>query len=395
MKKFFWSFMLVSAVIMGCQKNDGRKPDPQPDPQPGPVDPVDPGQQAECDWADYLINVNLETESTTAYDFATIDYTTLKHKDGKTVAELLGYDNWEELAEDLDEEATYASPETGNEVLYMGNNPTTGYDMTDPWNTYGGGYWCDGQGNLQDWGDNARAYTQGVENGIRQITVGVMDGKIKAGDVYTLRMVFQRTKSEDDIIRVGIEFKITITEFVDPEAGKYNSANRKTGEFTMNDVILTVPVNVFYDGVQADMSGIQEYLQLTKYEIVNLGKGTYDDDDPTVLLKGLDVSNYVGGERVAANAGGLGGNWMKTVNEVGAWGVDTGAWFIELQASIDAIAISVGTMPGDEGAITELVAALVGQTAEYTQVITYIPDFDEAPTIINLNYKVNFLAAAD
>lgn len=395
MKKFFWSFMLVSAVIMGCQKNDGRKPDPQPDPQPGPVDPVDPGKEAECDWADYLIGKEYTCETTAQYGIAEEVYSTMTHKDGKKIFELLGFDSWAEMVEAMG--TIEGSPETGEEVLYMGNDPATGYDMTDAFNTNGIGYWCNGQGSKQNWGDDARIYSEAFfdEEGELAVTIGVMPGVMKGGDVYTARMVFQRTESADNIIRVGIEYKVKVTEFVDPEAGKYNSANRKTGEFTMNDVILTVPVNVFYDGVQADVSGIQEYLQLTKYEIVNLGKGTYDDDDPTVLLKGLDVSNYVGGERVAANAGGLGGNWMKTVNEVGAWGVESGAWFIELQASIDAIAISVGTMPGDEGAITELVAALVGQTAEYTQVITYIPDFGEAPTIINLNYKVNFVAAAD
>ena len=50
-------------------------------------------------------------------------------------------------------------------------------------------------------------------------------------------------------------------------------------------------------------------------------------------------------------------------------------------------------MPGDEGAITDLVTALVGETAEYKQVLTYIPDFDADPTVINMTYKINFVEA--
>ena len=386
--------MLVSAVIMGCQKNDGRKPDPQPDPQPGPVDPVDPGKEAECDWADYLIGKEYTCETTAQYGIAEEVYSTMTHKDGKKIFELLGFDSWVEMVEAMG--TIEGSPETGEEVLYMGNDPATGYDMTDAFNTNGIGYWCNGQGSKQNWGDDARIFTEAFfdEEGELAVTIGVMPGVMKGGDVYTARMVFQRTESADNIIRVGIEYKVKVTEFVDPEAGQYDSSKRQTGEFTMNEVILTVPVNVFYDGVQADVSGIQNYLQLTKYQIVNLEDAIYDEETEE-LLKGLDVTNYVKGEPVPSNAGGIGGAWMKTIDEVGAWGVESGAWFIELQAGIDAIAISVGTMPGEEGAITDLVAALVGQTAEFKQVVKYIPEFDAAPTIITLNYKINFVAAAD
>ena len=276
----------------------------------------------------------------------------------------------------------------------MGNDPATGYDMTDAFNTNAIGYWCNGQGSKQNWGDDARIYTEAYfdESGALVADLGVMDGKIKAGETYTCRMVFKRTKSETEIIRVGIEFKVTIEEFKDPEAGKYNSANRKTGEFDLPTVELTVPVNVFYGGVQADMSAVQDYLQLTKYEIGQLEAANYDEETGE-LLKGLDVTNYVYGEAVASNAGGLGGNWMKSLTEVGGWGVETGAWFIEFQAGLDAIYISVGTMPGEEDAITDLVAALVGQTADYKQVLTYIPEFNAAPTVINMTYKVNFVEA--
>ena len=395
MKKILWSLALVSTFIIGCSKpQEERKPEPKPEdkekPDPTPVDPV--GPVAECDWADYLITLEYTTPSTTAYGFTQIDYSTLKHKDGKLVYELLGFGSWDEMAIAIGEIGD--SPETGNEVLYMGNDPGTGYDMTDAFNTNAFGYWCNGQGGKQNWGDDARIYTEAYfnEDGVLVADLGVMDGKIKAGETYVCRMVFQRTKSETEIIRVGIEFKVTIEEFKDPEAGKYNSANRKTGVFDLPLVELTVPVNVFYGGVQADMSVIQDYLQLTKYEIGQLEPANYDEETGE-LLKGLDITNFVEGEAVASNAGGLGGNWMKSPTEVGAWGVENGAWFIEFQAGLEAIFISVGTMPGDEGAITDLVAALVGETAEYKQVLTYIPDFDADPTVINMTYKINFVEA--
>lgn len=403
MKKVFWSLMLVSALFIGCSKtNTDRQPE-KPTPQT-PTDPEKPeepeGPQAECSWADYLIALEFTTPSTTAYGFEEVDYSTLKHKSGKYLYELLDYDDWDEMMEDLGELG--GSPETGADCLYMGNDPGTDYDVTAAFNTNGIGYWCNGVGGLQNWGDDARIFTEGyvTEEGTLLVTVGVMDGKTKAGETYVCRMVFQRTDGTD-VTRVGIEYKVKIEEFKDPEAGKYNSANRKTGEYSLPAVELTVPVNVFYAGVQADMSVIQDYLQLTKYELFNLNESLYDDEEGGTgeLLKGLDVTNYVNGEAVPSNAGGVAGNWMATTTEVGAWGAETGAWFIELHTGLESIFVSVGTMPGDpaeEGGpetITALVSDLVGKTAEYKQVLTYIPDFDAAATVINMTYKINFVAA--
>ena len=396
--------MLVSALFIGCSKNNNdrqpEKPTPEkPDPEK-PEEPEKPDEpKAECSWADYLITLEYTTPSTTAYAFTEVDYSELKHKSGKYLHELLDYDDWDEMMEDLGELG--GSPETGADCLYMGNDPGTDYDVTAAFNTNGIGYWCNGAGGLQNWGDDARIFTEGwVEDGVLYTSVGVMDGKTKAGETYVCRMVFQRTDG-DEVTRVGIEFKVKIEEFKDPEAGKYNSANRKTGEFNLPTVELTVPVNVFYAGVQADMSAIQDYLQLTKYELFNMEDSLYDDEEGGTgeLLKGLDVTNYVNGVAVASNAGGLGGNWMATPTEVGAWGVETGAWFIEFHTGLESIFVSVGTMPGDpaeEGGpetITELVSALVGKTAEYKQVLTYIPDFDAPATVINMSYKINFVAA--
>lgn len=395
--------MLVSALFIGCTKNDnnGRQPE-----KPTPENPENPGggdepetPKAECSWADYLITLEYTAPSTSPYGVDEVDYSTLQHKSGKYLYELLGYEDWAEMMEDMGELG--GSPETGADCLYMGNDPGTDYDVTVAFNTNGIGYWCNGTGGLQNWGDDARIFTEGyVEEGVLYATIGVMEGKIKADETYVCRMVFQRTDGED-VTRVGIEFKIKIEEFKDPEAGKYNSANRKTGEFTLPTVEITVPINVFYGGVQADMSAIQDYLQLTKYELFNMEDALYDDEEGGTgeLLKGIDVTNYVNNEPVAPNAGGLGGNWMKTPTEVGAWGVENGAWFIEFHTALESIFVSVGTMPGDpveEGGpetITDLVSALVGQTAEYKQVLTYIPDFDEAATIINMSYKINFVAA--
>ena len=58
---------------------------------------------AECDWADFLITLEYTTPSTTAYAFTDVNYSTLKHKDGKLVHELLGFASWDELAAALGE----------------------------------------------------------------------------------------------------------------------------------------------------------------------------------------------------------------------------------------------------------------------------------------------------
>lgn len=396
MKKILWSLALVSTLIIGCSKpEEERKPEPTPEPTPeNPENPETPeGPVAECDWADYLITVEFTTPSTTEYYVADVNYTTLQHKDGKLVHELLGFASWDEMVAALGEIGD--SPETGAEVLYMGNDPGTGYDITQAFNTNGIGYWCNGQGGVQDWGDNARIYSEAYfdDAGALLADVGVMaNGVIKAGETYTCRMVFQRTKSETEIIRVGIEFKVTIEEFVDPEAGKYNSANRKAGTFDIETVSLTVPVNVFYAAVTEDLSVIQDYLQLTKYEIFQREAPVFDDETGE-LLKGLAVTNFVGGEAVESNAGGIAGNWMLDESTVGAWGADNGSWFIELHAELEDIYIAVGTMPGEENVVTDLDAAMVGKTAEYKQVLTYIPDFNAAPTVLNLTYSINFVEA--
>ncbi|MBR1678247.1 MAG: DUF4859 domain-containing protein [Bacteroidales bacterium] len=399
MKKSIWSMMLMAAVAFAfaaCQKPEAVRPTPEPDPTPTPTPTPTPGpdddsRKPDCDWADYLISVEFTADETTDYGVGTVDWATLKHNEGKTVFEILGYDSYDELAEELGED-----PLSGD-VQYFGNDPVTGYDITEPFNTNGAGYWCNGVGGLSSWGDDAsRIYTEDFfsdETGFlsNECTVGVRPDHIKAGDSYVVRMVWQKTEG-NEVTRVGLEAKVTIEAFVDPEAGQYDATKRQTGTFDVDPVELTVPVNVFYDGVQADLSVVQKYLQLTKYEITQLGEAVYDDESGE-LLKGLDVTNVVNGEAVDSNAGGLGGNWMQDPVTVGAWGVDTGSFFVEFHASFDAIFVSVGTMPGEEDAITDLVSALVGQTAEYKQVVTYIPEFDAAPTVINLTYNIHFVEA--
>ena len=399
MKKIVFSLMLVGAVLAGCTKPSTDRPQDNKPNEEKPNEENNGGNEqqpeekptAECDWADFLITAEFTADPTTGYEVGQLDYATATNKDGKTVATLLGYGSYNELAEALGED-----PLSGD-VQYFGNDPATGYDFSEAFNTNGVGYWCNGQGSLSSWGDDAsRIYTEffySDETGFLSSAggVGVRPDHIKTGETYTCRMVWQKVDGET-VARVGVEFKVTIQAFVDPEADSYDASKRQTGTFDLPTVELNVPINVFYNGVTADMSAIQQYLQLTKYEITQLPAATYDDETGE-LLKGLDLTNYVNGEAVAPNAGGLGGNWMADTTTVGAWGTATGAWFIEFQADSEAIYIAVGTMPGDEGEITDLVAALEGQTAEYKQVLTYIPEFDAAPTVINMTYKINFTAA--
>ena len=387
MKKLFWSLMLVFAVtVVGCEQKDNPRPTPDPEkPDPNKPDPENP---AECDWADYLITLEYEVESTVAYGFTEEDYATLKHKSGKTIYELLDFDDYDEFLEALGELG--GSPETGAEVLYMGNDPVTGYDITDSFNTNAIGYWCNGNGNVQNWGDDARIFTEAkfTEDGRFIVEVGVMAGQTKAGDKYTCRMVFQRT--DDEVVRVGLEFKVSIINFVDPEAGQYDSSKRQTGSFTLNPEAVEVPVN---SGADIDLAeDIQKYLQLTKYEISQLGAPTVDDETGE-LLKGLQVVNYLNGEPVNSTAGGRGGNWFDANFQVVTWGEaeETRAFYVELGTYLDWIGTSIGCEIGNDAA-----AGLVGKTLDsYKQVITYIPDYDEAATEITVNYTIKFVEAVE
>lgn len=421
MKKVFLALMMFSALLIGCQKNnqntrEPEKQDPEKqDPEKQEPEKQDPENTAECDWADYLITLEYTTPSTTSYGFVDVDYSTLKHSNGKYLYELLGYDDWAEMMEELGELG--GSPETGADCLYMGNDPGTGYDMTGAFNTNGIGYWCNGTGGLQNWGDDARIFTEGYvdEEGIFYTTVGVMEGKITAGETYVCRMVFQRTDG-DEVIRVGIEFKVTIEALVDTEAGLYDSSKRATSPVDIN-VTVDLPIG---GTVLVDVANdVQNALQLTKMEIKDIPAANYDDETGD-LLKGIDFTNYYKGEAVLVTKAADGtdletprkhttsgyGNWILYDGTPIVWGTEGMAYFIEMHVNVKAIEVLFGTddpyyweetaegsgewqVVGDN----TYVQGLVGTTfTDYKTVITYIPEFDEAPTVINVNYTINFLA---
>ena len=386
-KVLLFSLMLMGILFAGCQKSGSNERTPKNDENAFTPD---------ADWADYVITLEFSTLSTTKYGFVDIDYSTVKHSNGKYIHELLGYDDFDELLDGLGELAgDKGNPyETGAEVLYLGNDAVTGQDFRDNYNTNWNGYWCNAAGSKEEWGDNARIFSEGGidDEGHFMVSVGVMDGKITSGETYVCRMVFQKADDEG-VVRVGIVFKVTIEGFSDPEAALYDASKRKTGEFTLDNVGLDVPINVFYDAVTQDLAKIQDYLQLTKYQLNQLGEPEINQESGA-LVKGLQVIGYVNGEVMDKSAGGVAGTWMKDLTTSGAWGADTGAWFIELHMELDAIYVSVGTMPGsEEEPITPLVADLEGKCAEYTQVLTYIPEAGDEPTVITLNYIVNFLSA--
>lgn len=404
MKKTFWSLMILGAVAFGftaCgeKENPIERPTPQEqkdpenhsqDPKPG-QDPVDPGTQAECDWADFLVEASFTADPTTDYGVGELNWATMTTKGGKTIPEALGFDSYEALATALGDNALEG------DVQLFGNDPVTGYDITEAFNTNAVGYWCNGQGGLSSWGDDAsRIYTEcffDEETGLLSeiATIGVRPDHITAGDTYVVRMVWQKTEGES-VKRVGVEGKITIEAFVDPEADMYDASKRQAGSFEMQ-VDVEVPLNAFYDGVYEDLSEMQKYLQLTKFQITEIAGKCDIDDETGEVLRGFNVANIVGGEVVPSNAGGIGGNWLDGEGGVGAWGVETGAYFVEMIAASDFLGVHVGTMPGEEDGITDLVAGLEGKTMNYQQVVTYIPEFGADPTVINVFYNIKFVAA--
>ena len=397
--------MLVSAMCIGCQKpadnqrpqeqkeDEGKKDDEGKEDDEGKKDDDENKEDdAVCDWADYLISLEYTIDDTQeGYAIGEAVFSEMKDvKEGKTIAELLGYDSYEALVEavgveeNTDEEGNtyYTTKNLEGDVQYFGNDPVSGLDITDAYNTNREGYWCSGAGSLSTWGDdNSRIYT---ESSVYEdfYGIGVRPDHIKANENYVIRNVWQKT-SGGEVIRVGIEAKVKVEAFVDPESSLYNSANRQAGTFTVTKNI-TVPVTVGYEAVQTDLSEIQQYIQLTKYQLAGI-LGDYEEDDETgEMIKGFDVVNIYNDEVLQPNAGGVSGNWMGA-DGIGAWGDETGAYFVELYITALNISVGVGTMP--EGTLS---ATMVGQNRTYKQVITYIPDYDDDPTIINLVYNISF-----
>lgn len=384
MKKILWSVMLAAAVTFGftaCEKDNGRT-----------NNSGNEEEETGLDWADYLISRSYTIDETyESYVVAEEKFSEMKDDaEGKTIAELMGYDSYDEFLEavgleeytDEDSGETYYEALTlEGDVVYYGNDPVTGYDIEE-YNTNGEGCWLNAAGSLSSWGDDAsRIYTESwVEDDY--FCAGVRPDHINAGENYVARMVFQKTDG-DNVIRVGIEVKIAVEAFNDPESSSYNSANRKTGTFDIAKSV-TVPVSTGYDAIWTDLSEIQDYLQLTKFQLSNL-VGEYEEDSETgEMLQGLKVQGFYGGEELSQNANGVMGNWMG-LDGIGAWGAETGAYFIEMYCSASEIGAGVGTMPDGN-----LLADLAGSTKEYTFVVTYIPDYNAAATIINIVFTLNF-----
>lgn len=80
--------------------------------------------------------------------------------------------------------ALVASSEgTGEGKICMRLKQTDGsYSYEDNCGGELGGFWCDAQGNQQNWGENARTYTK--LHSITDMEVGFMPGTIKAGETY-------------------------------------------------------------------------------------------------------------------------------------------------------------------------------------------------------------------
>lgn len=212
MKKILWSMLLVAATAMvGCSSDDdngGRRPNPNPTPETP-------------SWCDYLFDYEFTALESSAYAIAEVDITE-KKVDEQTIYELLGYDTFEDMAKALGDRATLDAAPTSGELCWFGIDGVTMYDIETPGNTNGFGHWYDANGSLTTWGDNARVYDESYfyneEDGAYPIiTVGIMPGVIVAGETYVAREVIVKNIGEDDEIRVGLQFTVTIGEYVAPE----------------------------------------------------------------------------------------------------------------------------------------------------------------------------------
>jgi len=339
-------------------------------------------------WADQVITLEYTALTTASYEIAAIDYMDLKNSAGKNLYELLDYSSAEEMVAALGDFPEDKEPDTGAELLFFGNDPVTESDVMSTYNTNGAGYWLNGYGAVQGWGPDARMYIEAYwgndeeEGYYFSGGVGVMPGVTVAGDKYEGRMVLQRTKSATEIIRVGIQYIITMEEFKDEEASKYDASKRTIGT---KDINLTGDLSVAtgYTGLSFNIADdVQNALQLSKYQMTQVE--TVSDDDGN-FYSGFKFETLQNGTVLDGKTTNL---WLDIdANPIG-WGEGAIICF-EHWYNVNEVAAHVCTY-AEEGNTS---ASAVGKTySGVTQRITYLPadcngDLTKA-TIVNLNYTI-------
>ncbi|WP_262279539.1 DUF6055 domain-containing protein [Hallella absiana] len=148
------------------------------------------------------VSLNIKTVGTTSasyefkhYNLAYLDNAAICHAFSLTPAQ---------LAERIVSQAK--EPQEGK-IVFRLHQPDGTYSYTDNCGGEIVGFWCDGNGKQQDWGEKARTYTK--FHSLYDCEVGFMPGTLKSGDNYkeVVEMVY-RKDGKDYIATLNFNFSV-------------------------------------------------------------------------------------------------------------------------------------------------------------------------------------------
>lgn len=222
--------------------------------------------------------------------------------------------------------------------------------------------------NRCEWGleDTASAENFSYDD-MWKYTVGIDPGvyDLNEGDTLSATEIIYETAT---MKTVYITWNISIVGFVDPEADKYDPANRQNTETTVE---ATIP----QEGAQLKtLDKIQDAFQLTKAQL-----------NTAIVAGQVTTENFINNESVEPSAGGFGGVWFDAEGNRTTWGEETGAtYFVELISTPLDLYVNVGFY-GETS-----YAAVQGKTIDnFKQVVTYTPEEGTSYTC-TITYKLTF-----
>lgn len=412
MKKFFWAMMLALTAVsfVACDKDEPKDDDTEvtvcdkcgqdpcvcEDETGNPDTPDTPDTPAVPDWCTSIVYIEtecLETHGDKGYGVEYFLFDDLRTQDNKTIAEALGYASWAEVA---------AAVEAGD-VEYIGYDPGSEADILEDYTSGSYGYWLDSNGARTVWGydNDSRFYSEGYwsdEEGWCGIYIGVFPGKIAAGDVFVGAMVFQKVDGED-VIRVGIQFTVTVNAFVDPEASQYNGVCTPGVYEFEKDITMSLTEHYDYSTpIVVNLEDLQAKIGLTKYQLSKL-ETKYDDEG--LFFSGLIVETmhadgtpneclvdkwvqdetgewYVDGQEMSPS------NWLNADSKAVPYGDLTAVMCFDPVRNTSAFGASICVEPSNLGGPftdedtgesygSDAVGEAVGKTISFIQKYTYIP----------------------
>lgn len=429
MRKFIWALMVAAAASMTLVACDPEENNPTEEPtpsekcevcgqdpcvceEPGEVCPDCGKNPCECeptppapstpDWCDYYYTVETTCLPTTVYAFDSFQLDQIVDENGKTIHENLGYESWADLAKaigTLDEAKVF-----DREVLYMGYDLGSENDLMDAYNTNYFGYWVNATGAKDAWGtETVRIFTEAEgftdeESGNTyhsgKVNIGTthVAGVMQVGDVYKCGIVIQKTSGET-VTRAGVEVVVTVSEYQDPEAGKYpETPTAGTFDISFEETISLSALTYAYEGPSwtEEFELVKQKLGMTTYEFFNVGAPTLDDNGEvyTGMTKTYTLPDGTTGSGVNV--------WLNADSQVVAWGAADCVVCMEWVYGADYMSASACVFPGAEDGdfSSDAVDACVGKTFNVTYTITYIPDEDEDmipdqdATVINMNFAI-------